>query len=264
MRVIEFSGRKTMPFAGLGLHVVLALLCAIHVVRSGQQLYWLFILFAFPLLGSAVYFFAIYLPNSRLERGALKAVAKAAKALDPAKDVRLARVDYEDTPTAQNQMRLAAALLDAGEAEEAARLYEGALRGPFASDPDLRYGAAKAFTESQRFGEALPHLQELRAARPDYRPDAVMLLLARCYAGSSRPTDARQEFERAIERFGTFEAHAEYAIWALATGDAASAARLQSQIDKITSRWNAMNRELNGPVFRRLKAAQELARRAAP
>jgi hypothetical protein len=250
-----------MPFAGLGLHILLALLCAVHVVRTGQQFYWLFILFAFPLLGSLVYFFVIYMPNSRLERGAIKAVSAAAKALDPTKDVRLARADYEETPTAQNQMRLAAALLDAGQAEEAAKLYEGSLRGPFAADPDLRFGAARAFVESQRYADALPHLQELGETRPDYRPDAVMLLLARCYAGTSRPADARQTFERAVERFGTFEARAEYAIWALATGDAATAARMQSEIDKITARWNAMNRELNDPVMRRLKAAHEIARR---
>jgi hypothetical protein len=250
-----------MPFAGLGLHILLALFCAVHVVRSGQQLYWLFILFAFPLLGSLVYFFVIYMPNSRLERGALKAVSAAAKALDPTKDVRQARSEYEETPTAQNQMRLAAALLDAGQAEEAAKLYEGGLRGPFAGDPDLRYGAARAFVESQRYSEALPHLEELSSTRAEYRPDAVLLLLARCYAGTSRAADARQTFERAVARFGTFEARAEYAIWALATGDAATAARLQSEIDKITARWNAMNRELNDPVMRRLKAAHELARR---
>ncbi len=249
-----------MPFAGLGLHILLALFCAVHVVRTGQQMYWLFILFAFPLLGSLVYFFVIYMPNSRLERGTLKAVSAAAKALDPTKEVRLARADYEETPTAQNQMRLAAALLDAGQAEEAAKLYEGGLRGPFAADPDLRYGAARAFVESQRYADALPHLQALSETRPDYRPDAVMLLLARCYAGTSRSADARQTFERAVERFGTFEARAEYAIWALATGDAATAARMQSEIDKITARWNAMNRELNDPVMRRLKAAHEIAR----
>lgn len=250
-----------MPFAGLGLHVLLALFCAVHVVRTGQQLYWLFILFAFPLLGSLVYFFAIYLPNSRLERGAFKAVSAAAKALDPTKEVRMARADFEHTPTAQNQMRLAAALLEVGEAEEAARLYEGALKGPFASDPDLRYGAARAFVECQRFQDALGHLEQLRSSRPDYRPDGVALLLARSYAGTARTTEAREEFERAVARFGTFEVHAEYAIWALAISDAATAARLQSEIDKITSRWNSMNRGLNEPILRRLKAAHELARK---
>ena len=249
-----------MPFAGLGLHILLALFCAVHVLRSGQQLYWLFILFAFPLLGSLVYFFMIYMPNSRLERGALKAVSAAAKAMDPGKAVRSARADFEETPTAQNQMRLAAALLDAGQAEEAAKLYEGGLKGPFASDPDLRFGAARAFVESQRFAEALTHLEQLRTNRPDYRPDAVSLLLARSLAGTSRQAEAREEYERTLQRFGTFESHAEYAIWALATGDASTAARLQSEIDRITNRWNAMNRELNDPVMRRLKAAHELAR----
>ncbi len=100
-----------MPMAGLGLHVVLALICAVHAVRSGQPLYWLFVLFAFPLLGSAVYFFAVYLPNSRLDRGAMKAVSAAAKALDPQREVRETRAEFEEAPTAQNQMRLAAALL---------------------------------------------------------------------------------------------------------------------------------------------------------
>jgi hypothetical protein len=248
-----------MPFAGLGLHILLALLCAVHVVRSGQQLYWLFILFAFPLLGSLVYLFMVYLPNSRIERSALKAVSAAARALDPGKDVRLARVDFDETPTAQNQMRLAAALLEAGEAEEAAGLYAAALKGPFASDADLRFGAAKAFVECQRYADALRYLEELRRDRPEYRPDGVALLVARCYAGTSRTAEARVEFERAVDRFGTFEARAEYAIWALAMRDAALAARLQSDIDKITARWNAMNRELNDPVMQRLKAAQQLA-----
>lgn len=252
-----------MPFIGLGLHILLALFCAVHVVRSGQQLYWLIILFSFPLLGSLVYFFVIYLPNSRLERGAFKAVSAAAKALDPTKELRTARLEYEHVPTAQNQMRLAAALLESGQAEEAAKLYEGGLKGPFASDPELRYGAARAFVECQRFAEALSHVEELRRSRPEYRPDAVALLLARCYAGCARGVEARTEFERAVERFGTFEAHAEYAIWALATGDTAVAARLHTEIDKMISRWNAMSRQLNDPVLRRLKAAQQLARRAS-
>jgi hypothetical protein len=56
----------------LGLHILIALFFAVHVVRSGQQMYWLFVLFSFPILGSIVYFVAIYLPGSRLEHGARK------------------------------------------------------------------------------------------------------------------------------------------------------------------------------------------------
>ncbi|MDR7332482.1 tetratricopeptide repeat protein [Roseateles asaccharophilus] len=249
-----------MPLIG-GLHILIALLCAVHVVRSGQQLYWLFILFMFPLLGSAVYFFAVYLPNSRLERGAFKAVSNAARAMDPGRDVREARAAFDVSPSAQNQMRLAAALLDAGEAQEASQRYESALTGPFANDPDLRFGAARAFVECQRFDAALSHLQVLKAERPDYRPDQVLLLLARCCAGTGRQAEAREHFEAALRQFGSFEAHAEYSIWALASGDAATAARLQSEIDRQVKQWNPVSRQLNEPVMRRLKAAHELARK---
>lgn len=252
-----------MPIAGLGLHVLIALFCAFHVVRSGQQMYWLFILFAFPLLGSIVYFFMIYLPSSRLERGALKAVSAAARALDPGKQLRLARADFEETPTAQNQMRLAAALLDMGEASEAASMYESALKGPFLSDPELRFGAARAMVECQRYNDAVQHLEQLQRDRPEYRTEAVCLLLARSYAGAGQANAAREQFEAAVERFGSFDCKAEYAIWALAMGDQATASRLRVDLDRTMARWTAANRELNGPVLRRLSAAQELAKRSA-
>ena len=126
-----------MPFIGLGLHVLVALFFAVHALRSGQQIYWLIILFSFPLLGSIVYFLAIYLPNSRLEHGARKVVSAAARSLDPSRELREARAAFDYTPTAQNQMRLALAQLEAGAADEASNNYEACLRGPFASDLEI-------------------------------------------------------------------------------------------------------------------------------
>ena len=43
-----------MPILGFGLYFALAIFCAVHVVRTRQPLYWLMILFGFPLLGSVV------------------------------------------------------------------------------------------------------------------------------------------------------------------------------------------------------------------
>lgn len=248
-----------MPFAGLGLHILLALLCAIHAIRTGQSHHWLFILFAFPLLGSVAYFFAVYLPNSRLERRAVKAVSAAVRAIDPGKEVRAARAELAETPSAQNRMRLASALVDVGEAAEAAELYEGILTGPFAADPELRFGAARSFVECGRYFDALAHLEALRASQPGFRAESVSLLIARSLGGAGRHVEARALFEQAVQQFGTFTARAEYAIWALGMNDEATGARLKAEIERITARWNAANRELNEPVLRRLKAAQVLA-----
>jgi hypothetical protein len=249
-----------MPILGLGLHVVIALVCAIHAMRNRQQMYWLFILFAFPMLGSIVYVLAVWLPHSRFERQAIKAVSAAARALDPTREVREARAAFDETPTAQNQMRLAAALLDVGNAAEAAERYTACLAGPFASDPDIRLGAARAFVECGRYADALAHLEPLRAERADFRPEDVALLVARALAGTSRSAEARAAYEDAVARFDTYQAKAEYAIWAHAIGDRATAERLDAELEQRAKRWSSLTRELNAPVTRRLQAARKLAR----
>lgn len=248
-----------MPIVGLGLHFLIAIFCAVHAVRTRQPNYWLYILFGFPLLGSIVYFLAIYLPNSRLERAALKAVSAAAHAIDPGREVREARIVLEEAPTARNQMRLAAALIEAGDAAEAARLYEACMTGPFANEPEFRLGAARAFTECQRYAQALEHLETLRRERPDFKPEVVSLLLARCFAGTSRAADARAQFQSAEREFATYEAKAEYAIWALAMGDKQTAERLDVELQKIASRWNPLARQLNERIFIKYQKAKKLA-----
>ena len=125
-----------MPFIGLGLHVLVALFFAVHAIRNRQEMYWLIVLFSFPLLGSIVYFVAVYLPASRLERGARQALSAAVQTIDPGRALREARSAHAYAPTAQTQMRLAEALLEAGEADEAASQYEACLKGPFAADPE--------------------------------------------------------------------------------------------------------------------------------
>ncbi|MEK8030835.1 tetratricopeptide repeat protein [Ideonella sp. DXS29W] len=244
-----------MPFVGLGLHFLIAIFFAIHVIRTGQQMYWLIILFSFPVLGSIVYFVAIYLPNSRLERGARQAVAIAAKALDPTRELREARAAFDYTPTAQNQMRLAAALLGAGQAEEAATNYEACLKGPFASDLDIRWGAARAWLASGRHSQAASQLQAIRTQDANFRAEEIALALGRALAGAGRQEEARAEFDSALQRFGSFEARAEYAIWAVTNGDRPLAERLDAEIQQSMARWNRHTRELNHATLQRLRAA---------
>jgi len=252
-----------MPFVGLGLHFLVAIYFAVHAVRSGQQTYWLFILFSFPLLGSIVYFLAIYLPDSRLERGARKVVARAAKALDPTRELREARAAFEYTPTAQNQMRLALALLEAGQADEAATNYEACLKGPFAKDLDIRWGAARAWLASGRAAQAVAQLQAIRAQDESFRAEEVSLTLGRALAENGRPAEARHEFESALARFGSFEARAEYAIWATLNGERELATRLHAEIQQAMARWSRHTRELNQATLQRLQAATAAARESA-
>ncbi len=244
-----------MYIFGIGLHVLVAIFFAIHVIRTGQPMYWLMILFLFPGIASFVYFIAVYLPNSKLQHGARKAVSAAAKTLDPGRELREARDAYEFTPTAQNQMRLASALLAAGNAEEAAATYEACLNGPFANDLEIRLGAARATLASGRAAAAVAHLQTIRAADDKFRPEQVSLLLAQALAAANRQDEARAEFEFALSRYNSFTVQAEFAIWAAGVGDADKAHQLYAELQRTMERWARHTRELNQQLVRRLNAA---------
>ncbi|MYM67927.1 tetratricopeptide repeat protein [Pseudoduganella sp. FT55W] len=250
-----------MEIFGVGLHVLVAIFFAIHAIRSGQQLYWVVILFLFPGLGSIVYFFAIYLPNSKIQHGARKAVTVAAKTLDPGRELREARDAYEFTPTAQNQMRLASALLAAGNAEEAASTYEACLQGPFSGDLDIRFGAAQATLASGRAAAAVSHLQTIRSSDDKFRPEQVSLLLAQALAAAGRQDEARAEFEHALSRHNSFAVQAEFAIWAAGVGDADRANQLYAELQRTMERWARHTRDLNQQLVRRLNTAMSAIKR---
>ncbi|WP_295993954.1 tetratricopeptide repeat protein [Rugamonas sp.] len=250
-----------MTIFGVGLHVLVALFFAIHAIRNGQQMYWLMILFLFPGLGSIVYFFAIYLPGSKLQHGTRRAVTTAARSLDPGRELREARAAFDYTPTAQNQMRLAAAQLEAGAAADAAATYEASLQGVFASDLEIRYGAARANLACGRYAAAVAHLQTIRASDANFRAEPVALQLAQALAGAGRQDEAKVEFAATLARYGSFAARAEFAIWAATSGDIALAGELYPELQSTMSRWSRQTRDMNMALIRRLNAAMELARR---
>lgn len=243
-----------MAIFGIGIHVLIALFFAIHAMRSGQQMYWLMILFMFPLLGSIVYFFAIYLPGSRLHYDLRKATVVAVKNLDPGRELRDAEQAFDLTPTAQNQMHLASALLEAGDTNKAVLHYNAILNGPFANDPEICFGAAKARLLNGAGDSAIELIQKIRKINADFRAEEVTLFLAKAYASVGKTPDARHEFVAVINRFNGFEAQAEYAMWAMSIGDEDAAIVQYKKIQQTMKHWNKHTRYMNADMVKRLNA----------
>ncbi|MEK7660923.1 MAG: hypothetical protein AAB680_02665 [Pseudomonadota bacterium] len=246
-----------MPILGIGLHLIIAVFFAIHAVRTNQNQYWLFILLMFPGLGSLIYFIAIFLPSSGLEHGARKAVTAVQKKLDPTRELREAKDAFDFTPTAQNQMRYASALLENGDPNGAANNFEDCLKGPFASDLNIRYNASRAFLESVQFEKALGHIEAIKAEDKNFRPEQIDILFAKALQGANRLVEAKQAFAAAHNKYGSFEALAEYTIFAFATKDLETASNLNGQLEASMSRWNKHTREVNLPIIRRLQTAMK-------
>ncbi|WMW81041.1 hypothetical protein RF679_01870 [Undibacterium cyanobacteriorum] len=237
------------------IHILFAIFFAIHAVRNNRELYWVMILILFPMLGSIVYFFAVYLPSSRMPHQVRKATNAAMSALDPGRELREAKQAFDLTPSAQNQMRLAAAYLEAGDAQQAAQLYEGCLQGPFANEKEMLYGAARARLQNGQSAAALELLQKIRGADAQFRKEAMYLLFGRAYAAEGQNAEARVEFVEAVTQFGSVEAYVEYALWALSVGEVATAEAQRDEINKLKQHWNKHHLAFHKELLQRLDQA---------
>jgi hypothetical protein len=257
------KGGIHMPFAGLGLHFIIALFFAVHALKTGRQMYWLIILFSFPLFGSLAYFFAEYLPSSKVERGIRQVSNKAMQLIDPSRELREARLAFDLTPTVQNRMRLAAALDGAGEYNEAVEQFDACLNGPFANDPEVCFGAAKAKLHINQAQAAIQLLQDIRSRQKEFRPEQLSILLAQAYAADGDKTNARTEFVYAINTYGSAESRAQYALWAANVGDLQTATNLHATLEKDWKHWNTHSRNLHKALFNQLDAAISAAKNTA-
>ncbi len=246
-----------MPYIGIGLHFIAAIYFAVHAIRSGQSLYWLLLLFSFPLLGSLVYFVAIYLPEVRHSRGARQVVRSAKQLIDPGKDMRTARAELARTPTVQNRVRLGMELLEAGQAEEARTLLEQAASSPLGDDPYILTGLARASIDSGHPALAVETLDGLFARHPEVRRKPEQTLLYAQALASSNVPGTRAAFERAVECGNDAAARCLYAEWLLSQPDAADIEKSRSLFASIlddAQHWSRHARSHNAPWLDRTKA----------
>jgi hypothetical protein len=247
-----------MPYLGIGFHVVVAIYFAVHAVRSRQNMYWLLLLFAFPLLGSVVYFFAIYLPSLRQSRGARVATRAITQLVDPNRVIREARSDFDRAPTVEHRMRLGAALLAAGNAGEALEHYRAAANGPFATDPALLLGLAQAQFAVGDHAAADTTLSSLFASNPRARQQPEPALLhARTQAALQAP-GTRAAFEQALACASDAAPRCLFADWLASQTDEADRRRasvLYAEIAHDARHWPRHAREHNREWLQRAQVA---------
>ena len=155
---------------GLVLSLLISVLLCVHVVRTNQQIYWIFIILLLGPLGCLVYVVAVIVPEMAGGTRAKRMGMAARDALDPSREYRTAKAAAADTPTVHNQMRLAAAAAAMGRHAEAEQLYAGAATGIHADDPALLLGRANALIELGRAPEAAPLIDKLVEEQPTRSP----------------------------------------------------------------------------------------------
>lgn len=238
--MLRLLGVLPLPVFALVLIFVIAM--CVHVVRTGRNLFWLWIiLLIVPPIGAIVYFVAIVLPELMGGPTARRVGQAARDTLDPGREYRRIKAAWDEAPTVQNSMKLAESAAALGRWADAEKLYAQALTGFYADDPALLVGHARALMELNRPAEALDGLAKLAAVGEAESPQAT-LVRARALHALGRIGEADQAFKSATERLPGLEAMARYAAFLSDTGRKPEAKQILVELDRRVDKARAQFR----------------------
>jgi hypothetical protein len=214
------------------LSAVLQIACAVHVLRTGRPMYWIFLLLIGSYVAVAIYVFAEVLPGLRDNRAARRLVSGAQDRIDPERHKRKAADQLDAADTLDNRRRLADESFRSGDYRQALELYRSGLKGLYKTDPNLMLGVAKAQYALNLPTDARQTLEDLIAANPDFRSSEGHLLYARSVEASGDTAAALHEYETVVQGFPGEEARVRYAQLLKRDGQAAKAAELFAEVLK--------------------------------
>src|SRR5262245_20074190 len=163
-----------MP-AVIALIAVIQALFVLHVFRTGRPFWWAVVITMTPVVGCVAYFLVEMLPRSRGFRRAQRMSAQMATALVPHTELRRRLAELQLCPSVSNKVAAAEELMRCGMYYRAVCLYEDALRGIYANDPQLLLGLARAHVNNQTYEQSREVLERLQRIDARYRPEEARL-----------------------------------------------------------------------------------------
>jgi len=206
------------------------ILCVVHVVRTGRNYMWIYILLFLPGLGVIAYAIVEILPGWFGSRTARNLQSTAVSTLDPGREVRRRRQALEEADTVDNRRLLAEALVAAGENGEALALYSGNLTGIHADDPGMLLGMARAAYGVRQYDLALRTVLQLGETNPRYQPVEAQLLHAMALEALGRDDEAADDYAALVTHAPGEEVRCRYALLLQRLGDRGAARALFDEI----------------------------------
>jgi hypothetical protein len=176
------------------LSIALQVACAVHVVRTGRPLYWIWLLLIGSYLAVAIYLLIAVIPDLRHNPGGRKVASQAMRVIDPQRRRRELTRQLELSNTVDNRRKLADECLQQGDFANAQELYQGLLTGLYATDPDFMLGLAQAQAGNEHYADARATLDALIQANPNYKSSDGHLLYARCLEELGETEAALEEY----------------------------------------------------------------------
>jgi hypothetical protein len=199
-----------MEFAGLVYLVQIGLV--VHVLRTGRNMYWVFILIIAPGIGGLAYLIVELLPDLMHNRRARGAVRGITKTLNPGAELRHRQRAHQLSGSVDAARHLASELVEGGRYVEAIEHYENALTGLYQHDPDLMLGLASAQFGNQQYEDARTTMELLIGKNLDFRSPEGHMLFARAVEACGDDEKALDEYKAVASYYAGAEARLRYGL----------------------------------------------------
>ena len=217
-----------MPF--LILSVLIQAAFVIHVLKTGRNTTWIWVIVMLPMAGAIAYLVLEILPDFSQSRAGQNASEKVQSVINPNKEINAAARDYSVSDTVENSLRLADECLDKNMYQEAKELYEKSLTGLFSDDPNIMYGLARAEFGLANYNATKEILDRLIKENPDYQNPNAHLLYARTLDSLDDIQAALHEYETLHGYFSGPEAAFHFGVFLKNRGEIEKANTLFKEI----------------------------------
>jgi hypothetical protein len=221
-----------MPFlfgAG-GLILLWQVACCMHVLKTGRDKYWIWLIIIGSALGCIIYTIMEMAPDLMRSRHAAAAGEKARDIIDPDRRLRALMDNLDTAETAQNKHAVAEEYLRRNEPQKALPLLQSAATGLYRDDPMILMTLADAQFRCGQFRETTETLDHLKARNPQFEDANGHLLYARSLEEQGRHDEARGEYQAVINYFPGAEARVRYALFLQKQGEGAEAQRIFREV----------------------------------
>jgi len=175
--------------------IIIQVAFIIHIVKTGRNTTWIWIVLMLPMAGAIAYFILEVLPGLSQSKAGRNASKKVQSVVNPNKDINEAAKQFSISDTVENSMRLAEECYNKGLYSDAKELYKKCLTGLHADDPNLIHGLAKADFELGNYQDVKSNLDRLIELNPDYKNPEAHLLYARTLEKLNEIPAALHEYE---------------------------------------------------------------------
>jgi hypothetical protein len=217
-----------MSFLILSILVQVALI--IHVVKTGRNQIWIWVLALLSLPGAIAYIAVEVLPELFRSRAAQRTARGLRKAMDPGRELRHYESETRVAGNVASRQRYAEELVRHQRYDEAIAQYREALTGLYEHDPNLMLGLAQAQFGKGDASAARATLDDLIRHNPDFRSPAGHLLYARALEAEGNVPKALEEYAVLAPSYPGAEASVRYAQLLQAQGRRAEAQKVAREL----------------------------------